>query len=56
MMPAELFDAARVEGVSEMAHLFPCRSASGPTNDGGAVDHPLPLQLEQLSVAAADLQ
>ena len=54
MMPAELFDAARVEGVKRVADLPPRRAAAGAADAGGAGDHPVPRLVEQLSLAAAD--
>ena len=56
MMPAELFDAARVEGVKEWRiFLFVALPLARPTL-AALVDHPLPALVEQLSLAAADQQ
>ena len=42
MMPPELFDAARVEGVKEWRIFLYRRAAAGAADAGRAVDHPVP--------------
>ncbi len=42
MMPNELFDAARVEGVKEWQIFLRIALPLAPSDDGGALDHSLP--------------
>ena len=54
MMPADLFDAARVEGVRGWRIFLRVAMPLARPTHRGAVDHPVPALLEQLPLAAAD--